>query len=50
MPLDDRKGILDQIRNPLGFFALALLIIEGSIFGVLAMECEMNAQYQFYTI
>jgi hypothetical protein len=44
-----RKGILGQIRNPLVFFALSLLIIEG-IIGIVATKSEMSANYQFYTV
>lgn len=47
MPLNDRKGILSQIRNPLGFFALALLIIEGSLG---AVTIGMTSGHKFYTV
>ena len=49
MPGRDIKGILGQIRNPLVFFALALLVIEG-IIGVVATKLEMPPQHQFYTV
>lgn len=48
MPEATRKGVLGQIRNPLVFFALALLIIEG-IIGVVTINSEMTAKYQFFT-
>jgi len=47
--IKDRQGILSQIRNPLIFFALALLVIEGIIGGVVAMS-KMTAGYQFCAV
>ena len=49
MPSGNRKGLLGQIRNPLVFFALALIIIEG-IIGIVASKSQMTGQYQFFTI
>ena len=40
---------MGQVRNPLIFFALALLVIEGIMGTVVAMS-EMTGQYQFYSL
>ena len=41
-------GILGQVRNPLIFFSLALLVIEG-IFAAVAIYSQMTGGYQFIT-
>ena len=45
----ERKSVLAQIRNPLVFFALALLVIE-SIISLVATFSQITAQQQFYTV
>ena len=45
----DRVSILEQIRNPLVFSALALLIIEGAL-GIVVGVSGLESQYKFYTI
>jgi len=42
----NRGDILGQVRNPLIFFAPALLVIEG-IIGIVVARSEMTGQYQF---
>ena len=44
-----RKGVLAQISNPLVFFGLALLIIEG-IIGAVTGFSKMTGDQQFYCI
>lgn len=46
---ENKRGILSQIRNPLIFFALALLIIEG-IIGLVIAKSKMTGEYQFYAV
>ena len=48
-PLTERSGILGRIRNPLVFFALALLVIEG-IFGLVVSVSEMSPNQQFASL
>jgi len=43
---DSRESILGTIKNPLVFFALALLIIEG-IFGIVVTQSKMTGNQQF---
>lgn len=43
----NRSGMLAQVRNPLIFFALALLIIEG-IIGLVVTNSQITAAHQFY--
>ena len=45
----NRAEILGQVRNPLIFFALALLVIEGVI-GVVVATSKMTGEYQFYSV
>ncbi len=45
----NRTGVLAQVRNPLIFFALALLIIEGTI-GLVVSQSQLTANQQFYSI
>jgi len=45
----DRGGVLGQIRNPLVFFALALLVIEG-IIGLVVTYSKLTGDQQFYCI
>lgn len=45
----DRKGVLGQIRNPLVFFALALLLIE-AIIGAVVAASKMTGDQQFYSV
>lgn len=44
-----RTGVLGQVRNPLIFFALALLVIEGIIGSVVAVS-QMSGGYQFAAV
>ena len=44
-----KGGILGQVRNPLIFFALALLVIEG-IIGIVVARSEMTGEYEFYSV
>jgi len=43
---ESRESILGTIKNPLVFFALALLIIEG-IFGIVVTQSKMTGNQQF---
>jgi hypothetical protein len=43
---ESREGVLGTIRNPLVFFALALLIIEG-IIGLVVAQSKMTGDQQF---
>lgn len=45
----DRAGVLGVIRNPLVFFSLALLLIEG-IFGAVVVFSDMSANQQFASL
>jgi len=45
----NRSGMLAQVRNPLIFFALALLIIEG-IIGLVVTNSQITAAHQFYSV
>ena len=45
----DRVRVLEQIRNPLVFSALALLIIESAI-GLVINSLDIEARFKFYTI
>ncbi len=47
--MSDRTGVLGQIRSPLIFFALALLIIEGILLAVLGLT-SFNETLQFILI
>jgi hypothetical protein len=50
MPKSDRwPSILGQIRNPLVFFSLALLVIE-AIIGTVVATSKMSGGYQFAAI
>jgi len=44
-----RKGLVNQVKNPLVFFALAILIIE-SIFGLVIGLSDIGATLKFVTI
>ena len=44
-----RSGVLAEVRNPLIFFALALLVIEG-IFGIVVATSRMTSDQQFYSL
>ncbi|MEW6096975.1 MAG: hypothetical protein AB1567_10720 [bacterium] len=46
---DKKAEVLGQIRNPLVFFALALLLIEG-IIGLVVTKANMRELYTFYCI
>ena len=46
---NERTAILAQIRNPLIFFALALLLIEG-IIGMVATKANMTEMHTFYSV
>ena len=48
-PISGYKGILGQVTNPLVFFALALLVIEG-IIGVTVVSSKLDARQQLYMI
>lgn len=45
----NRVDILGQIKNPLVFFGLALLIIEG-IFGLVVVQSKLDACLQFWAL
>ena len=45
----NKSGVLTEVRNPLIFFALALLVIEG-IFGVVVATSRMTSDQQFYSL
>ena len=47
--MSDRIGVLGQIKSPLIFFALALLIIEGFLLAVLGLT-DFNETLQFILI
>lgn len=50
MPKDAaRADLLGQIRNPLIFFSLALLVIEG-IIGLVVTKSSMTGSYQFVCV
>lgn len=49
MSENPRARFLEQVRNPLVFFALALLIIEGVI-GIVVATSNMSGELQFYSI
>jgi len=50
MPIRGRKSnVLGQIKNPLVFFALALLVIEGIIGSVVAAS-KMSGEFQFAAV
>ena len=44
-----RAGILGKVRNPLGFFALALLIVEGMI-GIVVSTSNLTSDQTFIAI
>lgn len=48
-PISGYKGILGQVTNPLVFFALALLVIEG-IIGFTVVHSKLDAAQQFDVI
>lgn len=43
----NRSEVLAQVKNPLIFFALALLVIE-AVLGVVIVNSEMTPAHQFY--
>ena len=47
--LKDKKGIIEQVKNPLKFFALALTIIE-VVIGIIAVKAEMGKTYRFLLV
>lgn len=46
---EGRRGIIGAIRNPLGFFSLALLIIEGAITAIL-FKAQLSEGHLFFMI
>ena len=49
MPDESKRGVLRQVRNPLVFFALALLVIEG-IIGAVVAASGMTGGYKFASV
>ena len=49
MNINKYKYTVLHVRNPLIFFSLALLIIEG-IIGIVALKSKINADQQFYVL
>lgn len=47
---NNRAEILGQVRNPLIFFALALLVIEGSITTLVATSSKLSSQDEFRAV
>ncbi len=48
-PIREYRGILGQVTNPLVFFALALLVIEG-IIGFTVVNSKLDAAQQFVVV
>lgn len=46
---DERIKILPQVKTPLVFFALSLLILEG-IIGVVIAKSQMSGEQQLYAV